>query len=96
MDQSNIRRVSSSYNIQVGTKLSFKGSFVIGQYVKAGQQLLDREFVGAINEMRIWSYVRSSTDVANNAFVRLYHPWDGLRLTGTFDDISETSVPYLF
>ena len=89
------RQVSSHYNIKVGKRYAWNGTLVLGQYVKDNHEILQNDFIGAVDELRIWSYARSGADIFNSAANRLYLPWDGLLLTGYFDEIDKLTMPVL-
>lgn len=89
--QSSIR-----YNVNLGGSYSMNGSLVIGQYLRDGRVILENDFNGAIDELRIWRYARSENDTKNQARKRLYLPHDGLLLAAFFDEKNQSKLPVVF
>ena len=81
------------YNIKLGEAYSLDGTLVIGQYLKNGREILENDFIGAVDELRIWRYARSKHDTENGAKQRLYFPLPGLLLAGYFDEIRDSKLP---
>ena len=83
----------SRYNIKLGKTYSLNGTLVLGQYVKKGRQILENDFDGAVDELRIWSYARSDKDAEIQSNKRLYFPTPGLLVAGYFDEINQSKAP---
>jgi len=83
----------SRYNIKLGKAYSLNGTLVLGQYLKKGRQILENDFIGAVDELRIWSYARSNEDTEAQSKKRLYFPTPGLLIAGYFDEINQSKAP---
>ena len=80
------------YNIMLGRTYSFNGALVLGQYLRGGREILENDFIGAIDELRIWRYARSENDTESQAKKRLYFPNPGLLMAGYFDEITKSKI----
>ena len=80
------------YNIKLGRTYSFNGALVMGQYLRSGRVILENDFIGAVDELRIWRYARSENDTESQAKKRVYFPNSGLLIAGYFDEITKSKV----
>ena len=83
----------TTYNIKLGQTYSFNGTLVLGQYLRNGREILENDFVGAVDELRIWMYARSANDTEKQAKKRLYFPTPGLLVACYFDEIAKSRIP---
>ena len=88
-------QISTDYVIKLGATYSWNGTLVIGQYVKNGRQILENDFIGAVDEFRIWAYAKSSIDIQNISKQRVVFPKPGLLLAGYFDQTYGENIPVL-
>ena len=94
-DACNSTLVSAHYNIMLGKNFTFDGNFVIGQYFKDGKEINSHDFIGFVDELRIWEYARSEYDISKSCRMRKYIGVAGLILLSTFDELVKNSVPFL-
>ena len=93
LSQCDKKQTSTHYNVKVGKVYSVNGTLVLGQYLKNGHGILENDFFGAVDELRLWSYGRSENDIEENAKKRLSFPMPGLLMVSSFDERSKSNMP---